>query len=83
MTSKVFTQEQICKDVNNPEITLKKGGMKITSTHTFVFDGKFIQRLAHDGEREDTQSLRVESGEDVKFDTDMVNGLEWGGIAGV
>lgn len=83
MTRKVFTQEQICKDVNNPEITLKKGGMKITSTHAFVFDGKFIQRLAHDGGLEDTQSLRVESSEDVKFDTDMVNGLEWGGIAGV
>lgn len=83
MSGKVFTQEQICKDVRNPEITLKKGGMKITSTHTFVFDGKFIQRLAHDGEREDAQSLRVESGEVVKFDTDMVDGLEWGGIAGV
>ena len=83
MASKVFTQEQICKDANIPEITMKKGGMKITSTHTFVFDGKFIQRLAHDGELEDTQSLRVESGEDVKFDTDMVNGLEWGRIAGV
>lgn len=53
------------------------------STHTFVFDGKFIQRLAHDGEREDAQGLRVESGEDVKFDTDMVNGLEWCGVAGV
>ena len=42
MASKVFTQEQICKDVNTPEITLKKGGTKITSTHAFVFDGKFI-----------------------------------------
>ena len=57
--------------------------MKIASTHTFVFDGKFIQRLARDGDLEDTRSLRVESGEDVKFDTDMVNGLEWGGVAGV
>lgn len=83
MASKVFTQEQVCKDVNSPEITLEKGGMKITSTHTFAFDGKFIQRLAHGGELEDTQSLRVESGEDVKFDTDMVNGLEWGGVTGV
>ncbi len=83
MASKVFTQEQICKDVNIPEITLKNSGMKITSTHTFVFDGKFIQRLAHDGERNDTQSLRVESGEVVRFDTDMVDGFEWGGIAGV
>lgn len=36
MAGKVFTQEQICKDVNSPEITLKKGGMKITSTHTMV-----------------------------------------------
>lgn len=83
MTRNVFTQEQICKDVNDPEITLKKGGMKITSTHVFSFDGKFIQRLAHDGEQEDTQSLRVESGEDVKFDTDVVDDLEWGGVTGV
>lgn len=57
--------------------------MKITSMHAFFFDGKFIQRLAHDGERSDTQSLRVESGEVVKFDTDMVDGLEWGGVTGV
>lgn len=83
MARKVFKQEQICKDVNNPEITLKKGGMKITSTHTFVFDGEFIQRLMHDAEQKDTQSLRVEAGEVVKFDSSMVDGLEWGGIAGV
>lgn len=83
MASKVFTQEQICKDVNSPEITLKKGGMKITPMHAFVFDGEFIQRLAHDGERKDTQSLKVESGEVVKFDTDVIDSLEWGGIAGV
>lgn len=83
MASKVFTQEQLCKDVNSPEITLKKGGMKITSTHTFVFDSEFIQRLAHDGEWKDTQSLKVESGEAVKFDTDVIDSLEWGGIAGV
>lgn len=83
MALKVLTQEQICKDVNNPEITLKKGGMKITSTHVFVFDGEFMQRLAHDAEPKDTQSLRVEAGEVVKFDSSMVDGLEWGGVVGV
>lgn len=83
MARKVFTQEQICKDVNNPEITLKKGGMKITSTHVFVFDGEFIQRIAHDDELKDMQSLRVEAGEVVKFDSSMVDGLEWGGVTGV
>lgn len=82
MARKVFTQEQICKDVNTPEITLKKGGMKITSTHVFVFDGEFIQRLAHDAESSDTQSLQVEAGEVVKFDSDVVDSLEWGGVIG-
>lgn len=83
MASKVFTQEQICKDVSNPEITLKKGGVKITPTHVFVFDGEFIQRLAHDSESKDTQSLHVEAGEVVKFDSSVVDGLEWGGVTGV
>ena len=57
--------------------------MKITSKHVFIFDGEFIQRLAHDAESKDTQSLRVEAGEVVKFDPDMVDGLEWGGVTGV